>query len=153
MPQLNSNTFIPLFEGYCRKNDIDGKNIVARIGKNPLRLKVLSTDESQRKGFMNSNSPKDGEGLLFVYDIEIPLTFWMKNVKFPLDILFFDSNLKLVDYQTMNPDDGSQDDLLPRYTSKKPARYAVEVPAGWCTNNLDTKNSDLSFKLELTKLS
>lgn len=145
MSSLTNTQYLPLFEGYCRKNDIDNKSIIAKIGKKSLNLKVLSTDDSQRKGFMNSTPPKGDEGLLFVYDIEIPLTFWMKNVNFPLDILFFDSNLDLVDYQTMDPDDGSEDDLLPRYTSKKPARYAVELPSGWCKNNLEDTNCKLKF--------
>lgn len=131
---LNS---IPLFESFCRKNQVDGKNIRVEVGGNPLDVKVATTPRSQSQGYMGAESePKDGEGILFVYDVEAPLSFWMKNVKFPLDIMFFDSNFDLVDHQTMEPTNGEPDHRLPRYISSKPARFAVEVKSGWCKKNL-----------------
>jgi hypothetical protein len=36
----------------------------------------------------------------------------------------------------MEPFNGEQDDLLPRYSPKKSAQFAVELPAGWCDKNL-----------------
>ncbi len=93
---------IPLFESYCMKNEVDGVEIDARVANVPLRLKVASTPESQAQGYMNSESePVDGEGILFVYDADQPLGFWMKNVKFPLDVIFFDSFMNYLGHETM----------------------------------------------------
>lgn len=143
--QITQHHYLQLFEGYCRKNDVDGKEISVMIGKNPLKLKVLSTPENQMKGYMHGEEPKDGEGLLFVYDEELPLSFWMKNVKFPLDLIFFDNSMNYLGHETMDPDDGRNDDDLPRYLSKKPARFAVEVPSGWSNKNIDKDNCKLKF--------
>ena len=136
---------IPLFENFCRKNQVDGKTIEVKLGSSPVLAKVATTPRTQAKGYMGEkNPPKDGEGMLFVYDTEQPLAFWMKEVNFPLDIVFFDSNLSYVDHLTMDPYDGSPDHTLPRYSPKKPAQFAVELPAGWCDKNLD-KDCKLSF--------
>lgn len=135
---------IPLFEGYCRKNDIDGKTITAVISGHRVKLKVAANDDTKAKGFMHSDEPGDDEGILFVYDIDMPLQFWMKNVDFPLDILFFDSNLDLVDNFTMDKYDGKSDEKSKRYQPKKDARYAVELKSGWCEKNLKD-NCKLKF--------
>lgn len=144
MAHITQNTLIPLFENFCRKTQVDGKTIELKIGEFPILAKVASTPKTQATGYMHEPEPKDGEGMIFIYDKEDPLYFWMKNVKFPLDIVFFDSSLNYVDHQTMEPFNGERDDLLPRYTSKKPAQFAVELPAGWCDKNL-TPDCKLSF--------
>ena len=134
-----------LFETFCRKNQVDGKTITAEICGVPLELKVASTPKSQSKGFMGAeSSPKENEGILFVYDGEQPLSFWMKDVSFPLDIIFFDTNMEYLSHETMEPHKNEPDDLIPRYNSNKPARFAVELESGWCKKNLKD-NATLSF--------
>jgi len=145
MQYLRVSRTVPLFENFCRKNQIDGKQIIADIGGRKVKLKVASKDETKAKGLMHSDEPEENEGMLFIYDIDEPLTFWMKNVNFPLDILFFDSDLNLLDNLTMDPDDGSPDEDLPKYSSKGPCRFAVELKSGWGDRNLKNKKCKLSF--------
>jgi uncharacterized membrane protein (UPF0127 family) len=136
---------IPLFESYCRKHDVDGVEIEAQVANIPLKLKVASTPESQAQGYMNADSePADGEGILFVYDADQPLGFWMKDVRFPLDVIFFDSFMNYLGHETMEPGEGVGDHEQKIYSSKKPARFAVEVPAGWCNKNI-SGHCKLSF--------
>lgn len=142
--QVPNKTILPLFEGYCRKNDIDGKEITANISGVTVKLKVAANEDTQMKGFMNQDEPEDNKGILFVYDTEMPLQFWMKNVQFPLDILFFDSGMNLVDNFTMSAYNNESDEDLKRYQCKNPARYAVELKSGWCDKNLK-KNCKLQF--------
>jgi uncharacterized membrane protein (UPF0127 family) len=134
--QHQSDIQIPLFESFCRQNAIDGKYISAKVSGIPLNLKVVSTPESMMKGYSNQPSPKDGEGMLFVYQDEMPLEFWMKGVNHPLDVMFFNSNRELVDHLTMDPCGDLIDIDLPIYRSKKPAMFAVEVAGGWCKNRI-----------------
>ena len=79
-----------MFESFCKKNQIDGKEIEAKIGDSTLLLKVAATPESQSRGFMNHSEPNEKHGIIFVYDEPSPQSFWMKNVPFDLDIIFFD---------------------------------------------------------------
>jgi uncharacterized membrane protein (UPF0127 family) len=144
MSQVITDARFPLFEEYCKKMDIDGKEIRANISDIEIKLKVLSTPQSQAKGFMEEPEPAENTGLLFIYDEIQPLSFWMKNVKFPLDIIFFDDYMKYIDHYTMDPGQDIDDSQQPQYHSKKPARFAVELPAGWCEKNMKP-NCKLSF--------
>lgn len=137
--QYKQTTYIPLFEGFCRKNQIDGKKIPANISGVPVKLKVAANDDTKMQGYMNSDEPSGNEGMLFVYDIEDIIGFWMKNVSFPLDIIFFDSDMQEVDRMTMKAYNGEKDEELEIYKPSKPARFAVELPAGWCESNLKDK--------------
>ena len=145
MSQVPNIDLIPLFESYCMRNKIDGKEIMAKVSGVPLKLIVASTPESQMKGYMNHETgPIGNRGLLFVYDQPQPLSFWMKHVKFPLDIIFFDDLMNYISHETMDPAHDVPDDQIPQYHSKKPARFAVELEAGWCEKNMHP-NCKLSF--------
>lgn len=130
---------IQLFENFCRKTQVDGLQIKTDLCGKEVDLKLCSTPESLAKGYMGEDKPKDGEGMLFVYDDEDYLSFWMKNVKFPLDIIFFTKEGDYINHETMNGYKGEDDYDLPRYTSQRPARFAIELPAGWCEKNLNDK--------------
>ena len=54
----------------------------------------------------------------------------MRNTLIPLDILFIDENLTVIDVQTMRPEHEATSDSLPIHTSAKPALYAIEVNEG-----------------------
>ncbi len=146
MPHINLiHNNLLIFESYCKKMDINGKEISAKISDIPVQLKVASTLKSQSTGYMHEEiPPSKNRGILFIYDEPMPLSFWMKNVRFPLDIVFFDSNMKYINHHTMETADNLSDDQLPKYRSHDPARFAVELPAGWCEKNM-TSNCKLSF--------
>jgi uncharacterized membrane protein (UPF0127 family) len=129
--------FLKLYEEFIE----EGK-IIARVGGVPIELKIASTEDEMKRGYMFSDGPSVGQGMLFVYQTEDILNFWMKNVSVPLDILFFDSEMNLVDYQTMYP---YQNEEEIHYYSKRPAKFAIEVPHGWISNNLKDKSVKLEF--------
>lgn len=136
----NYSQNIPLFENYCKQEQIDNVDINCKIGSFPITLKVASTPQSQSKGYQHSKSePSDEEGILFVYPREIPVSFWMKNVDFPLDIMFFNSNREMVHRDTMQPNTYPK-----RYNCEIPIQYAVETKAGWYE-----RNGDEQLKLHL----
>jgi uncharacterized membrane protein (UPF0127 family) len=68
--------------------------------------------------------------MLFIFEAEEQLRFWMHNTLIPLDILFLDSSLRVVDVQRMVPEPGVAPERLRVYPSSAPARYALEVNAG-----------------------
>ena len=127
----NSKHIIPLFEGYCKQSKVDNVDVNCKLGSFLMTLKVASTPESQSIGYQNSKtSPEDNQGILFVYPKETMVAFWMKNVKFPLDILFFNANKEMVHMETM------QSDTYPKtYSCPVPVQYAVETKAGWYDRN------------------
>jgi uncharacterized membrane protein (UPF0127 family) len=68
-------------------------------------------------------------GMLFIHDREEMQAYWMKNTKIALDILYFDSQRKLVSQQRDVPP-CSAGDMCPPCPSGGPARYVLELSAG-----------------------
>ncbi len=87
---------------------------------------VADTPELRRKGLSKRANLLDGHGMFF----DKAGAFWMKDVAFPLDIVFVDKKGTVVDAQTMKVASGGR---LPLYSSfEATAEHAIEVPAGWC---------------------
>lgn len=107
-----------------------------RIGDRSLMVEVAATPETRERGLMyRGNLPAD-EGMIFIFPVEEPLVFWMKNTLIPLDVGFFDASGRLVNYRTMQPDpEGTADSDRVLYSSTGPALYAVETTAGWFERN------------------
>jgi len=65
-------------------------------------------------------------GMIFIFDHEQTLNFWMKNTIIPLDIAYLDADGLVVATYTMAP----LDERSGQYPSGSPAKYAIEVNAG-----------------------
>jgi uncharacterized membrane protein (UPF0127 family) len=97
-----------------------------------LKVEVARSDEQRARGLMYRTSLPEGTGMLFVFPREMPLGFWMKNTLIPLTIGYFDKRRVLSETLDMDPPLGPvRDEQLPRYQSKAPGLYALEVPRGW----------------------
>ncbi len=94
-----------------------------------IRVEVVQTEDEKARGLMFRESLGKDEGMLFVYDREEFLTFWMKNTLIPLSIAFIDRKGKIVDIQDMEPFS------LYTHASALPAQYALEMNKGWFKRN------------------
>ena len=80
------------------------------------------------KGLMFREFLPENSGMLFVFSDEKPRTFWMKNTKIPLDLLFISGDKKIVEIkENFEPCPGEK---CPIYNSKLSAKYVLEVNAG-----------------------
>jgi len=95
----------------------------------PLWVKVARSEEEQARGLMFRQRLDWNEGMLFVYDREKILSFWMKNTPLPLAIAFLDRRGKIIDIQDLEPFS------LRVHYSAFPAQYALEVNRGWFKKN------------------
>jgi uncharacterized membrane protein (UPF0127 family) len=118
---------------YYYTNESNTITITFENGKT-LQATTAITKEEQTKGLMNKQHLPPNEGMIFIYKKEQQLTFWMKNTPIPLDIIFLDKNKIIIDIQTMQP---CTKQGCTFYTSKQPAKYAIETNAKYSiTNNL-----------------
>jgi len=102
-----------------------------------VELAVAPAD--RRRGLMHRSGLPAGRGMLFIYPEEASRAFWMKNVGFPIDILFLDGDGKLV---SISPRAAPcHRDPCPLYRSDAPARYVLELPAG-TAERLDLRPGD-----------
>jgi uncharacterized protein len=91
-------------------------------------VEVAADDASRTRGLMFRDEMPADRGMLFVFEHEQPLAFWMKNTRIPLDILYFDSNRRLVSVAADTPPCVTA--YCPSYESERPARYVLELNAG-----------------------
>jgi YVTN family beta-propeller protein len=96
---------------------------------------VANDPEEQSRGLMFRNSMEWNNGMLFVYEDVEYLSFWMKNTYIPLDMIFVDKDLRIVDIKEDVQPCPLQEDICPSYPSKQPAKYVLEVNAGFVRQN------------------
>jgi uncharacterized membrane protein (UPF0127 family) len=92
-------------------------------------LEVARDDASRARGYMFRETVGPREGMLFVFDETGRHSFWMKNCKVPLDILWLDAEHRVVhiaDSLPPCPAEGECPDVVPPV----PARYVLEFAAG-----------------------
>lgn len=111
----------------CDSLYTDGlKTSKIRINDVPVTVELAVRPEDRRQGLMYRAHLKPDHGMLFVFEKPAIQSFWMKNTLIPLDVGFFDAQGFLIESFTMEVDQGKR-----TYTSSEPARYALEVNAGW----------------------
>lgn len=91
-------------------------------------VEVAETEAAREHGLMDRESMPEDHGMLFVFQDDLPRSFWMKNCKFPQDMLFFDADRRLVSVQHDVPPCATE--KCPPYSSGAPARYVLELNAG-----------------------
>ena len=99
---------------------------------------IVDTPEKRSAGLMYREKLGSNRGMFFIFEREQTLTFWMKNTLIPLDMIFMDGNYKIVDInENAQPCESGKICML--YVSRKPAKYVLEVNAGFVEkNNLKT---------------
>jgi uncharacterized membrane protein (UPF0127 family) len=90
-----------------------------------VSAEIAATDSERAKGLMWRTALNDGAGMLFVYDRDIQMSFWMKNTLIPLSIAFISSKGEILEIRNMEPQDTRP------VRSERSCRYALEVPQGW----------------------
>jgi uncharacterized membrane protein (UPF0127 family) len=90
-----------------------------------VKAEIARTGEEKNQGLMFRKKLADGDGMLFVYERDQVLSFWMKNTLIPLSIAFIASDGRIIDIRDMYPHDESP------VLSDRSVRYALEVPKGW----------------------
>lgn len=110
--------------------------------KNIARIAIEIADEEDeiRQGLMFRSTMADTSGMLFIFKREKMQSFWMKNTKIPLDIIFINRDKEIVTIQKDNPTDSEES--IP---SSAPAKYVVEVNAGFCDQYNIEKGDKISF--------
>ena len=91
-------------------------------------VEISDTQEKQALGLMFRDELPEGHGMLFIFPGNAMRSFWMKNTRIPLDIFYFDSDLRLVSVSENTPP--CRTPRCPGYPSAGPAQYVLELNAG-----------------------
>ncbi|MDO8675821.1 MAG: DUF192 domain-containing protein [Candidatus Omnitrophota bacterium] len=94
-----------------------------------VNVEVVSGKEDTQRGLQGRKGLGHNRGMLFVFERDDRHRFWMKDMKFPLDILWLDSSGGIVAVGENLPPCPA--DPCPVYGPPANARYVLEVSAGF----------------------
>ena len=110
-----------------------------------LTVEVMESDADRAKGLMGRESLPLDRGLLFVFDAPSRHAFWMKNCKFPIDMIWLDAEGKVVHVAADVPP--CKKEPCPIYEPDRLALYVVEINAGQAQREKVTAGARLEFTL------
>ncbi len=101
------------------------------LGNTIFQVEVADNAQTRAKGLGGRDNLASGSGMLFVFPKSDQYGFWMKNMRFSLDMIFVQKD-KIVDIikNVPPPAAGTPDNKLAVYKSKLPADQVVELNAG-----------------------
>lgn len=95
------------------------------IGDTPITVEVADTPEERAAGLSNVSELPDNQGMLFVFEADGQYRFWMKDTLIPLDIIWIDSDRKIVHIER----NVSPSSYPTSYGPNMPSRFVLEVNA------------------------
>ena len=93
-----------------------------------IPVEVSDTPEKRSLGLGKRDKLEKGWGMLFVFEKRIPHSFWMKNMRFPIDIIWLD-NQRIVELaeNVPPPQEGESPKVMePRF----PSNFVLEIESG-----------------------
>jgi len=98
-----------------------------------FQVKIAKTPQELVNGLMFRKSLEQNKGMLFIFEKEDNYPFWMKNTLIPLDIIWINSNSKVVfisESQPCPPAQTGQSSICPSINPFADAKYVLEINAG-----------------------
>lgn len=106
------------------QSDARLETIELKVGKDIYTVEIARTPEQRQKGLMHRDALDDYEGMLFVFERDQHLSFWMKNTTVPLSIAYIARDGTIKSIFDMRP--LSEQPVESGYA----VRYALELPQG-----------------------
>jgi len=101
-----------------------------QVGAVPYQVEVVHQPASITQG-LSGRTTIGSDGMLFVLPVTTVQTFWMPEMKFDLDMLWFaDGQLTEITAQVPAPAPETPRAQLPHYPSKRPVNLVLELAAG-----------------------
>ena len=114
-----------------------------KIGNASIKTEVADSDAKKQKGLSGRSSLDKNSGMLFIMNNKVIPTFWMKDMKFAIDIIWIlsssgdvkDGKIIQIDKNAEAPKAGTSDSNLNRYSPKSAVDYVLEVNSGYSDSN------------------
>jgi len=108
------------------KSSTNNKNQGVILGEKLFEVEVMDDDVERSRGLSLHSPLEDNQGMLFIFPEDDLYGFWMKDMLFPIDIIWIDKNLVIVHIET---------NVLPEtypkvFSPSVPARYVLELSSG-----------------------
>lgn len=96
------------------------------IAGKTIMVEIADTETKRTQGLSGRESLRENEGMLFVFPEPDYHGFWMKDMQFPIDIVWLDENLRVISVTERIAPETFPEVFYP----PKPIQFVLEVPAG-----------------------
>ncbi len=100
-----------------------------KVGEEIYTIEIARTKEDRRRGLMDRHTIGTHEGMLFVFERDQHLSFWMKDTYIPLSIAYISKNGVIKSIHEMKPES------IKPVESNYAVRFALELPRGAFTRS------------------
>jgi uncharacterized membrane protein (UPF0127 family) len=106
--------------------------LVVRAGAGKFIVEVADDTAERAVGLSGRDSLASGAGMWFTYVTSDQRSFWMRGMRFPIDIVWVNASMRVVHvtYRAPIPSPGATIDELPLYSPGTPIMYVLEINAG-----------------------
>lgn len=103
-----------------------------KVGNTQFNAEIAKTPKEREIGLSGRDKMDDNSGMLFVFDRQNTRpTFWMKNVKFPLDLLWINDGKVVQIHKNLMPiPAGTPDNQIKLYSPNQSVDYVLEILGG-----------------------
>ncbi len=115
------------------------KTPTAKVGTHTFKLYVAKSSNDQQVGLSKYDKIEDSRGMIFTFGKPGYYSFWMKQMKFPIDIIYIRDNKIVKIHRNVKPP--KERGELTLYNSTEPADKVLEVNAG-LSQSYDIKEGD-----------
>ncbi len=114
---------------FLNYNYPDKKTPQAIINNHIFSLEIVKTDKEREIGLAKYKNIPQNFGMLFFFEKPDFHSFWMKNMKFPIDIIFIRNNKIVTIFKNASPPK-SNNEFIPIYRTKELSDSVLEINAG-----------------------
>lgn len=121
-----------LISNGCNQKTAPPYSILLEIGNKKIFVEIVNTPERMQQGLSGRKKLNNDQGMLFDFSglQERRPGFWMKDMKFDLDLVWI-KDKKIIGITPNVPRPKSVDDKLPSYYPSGDINQVLEVNAGW----------------------
>ena len=131
---------------YTQTNDSNYLKGYVIIDNVKVFVDIAFTDKQKQDGLSIKNSMNENQGMLFFLGEPTKASFWMKNMHFPIDIIWLDENFSIVHIEKeLKPCTIAF--YCPSYTPIKESLYVLETIAGFANNHHLKLGDRMDFQL------
>lgn len=113
------------------------------IGGKTIKVEMAQTLVERERGLSGKTILPEGTGMLFIFEKPDYYGFWMKDMNFPIDIIWIGRDYKIVDVSA----DVSPSTFPKTFSPKEPVQYILEVNSGWAEQNKVAVGDSIDFTL------
>ncbi|HLD92378.1 MAG TPA: DUF192 domain-containing protein [Patescibacteria group bacterium] len=108
---------------------------IIKIDDTEIEVEVAKTNEERAKGLSNREKLDENSGMIFVFSKDSKPSFWMKDTKISLDIIWINDSIITGIEKNVQPEPGKADSELKKYPAPSSIDYVLEINGGFSDKN------------------